>query len=156
MLSANGVGRRFGGLQALSDVSFEVAEGSVTSIIGPNGAGKTTLFNIISGVLAPTTGQVLFGGTDITGWAPHRIARLGLSRTFQNIQLFHSLNAIENLMAVRYCRSHSGVVDALFGTWRDRADRRKMVEVANEWLDWVGLANKRYLMPSELPYGDQR
>ena len=156
MLVADKVSHRFGGLQALSGASFEVKPGSVTSIIGPNGAGKTTLFNIISGVLRPTGGRVAFAGTDITGWPPYRVAALGLARTFQNIQLFPSLNALENVMVARYCRSRSGVLDALAWLRRDRADRRRRLEAAHEWLAWVNIADKRLLLPSELPYGHQR
>ncbi|MBI2322941.1 MAG: ABC transporter ATP-binding protein [Chloroflexi bacterium] len=156
MLVADGVSRRFGGLQALADVSFTVAQGAVTAIIGPNGAGKTTLFNVVSGILKPSGGRVLFEGTDVTGWPPQRIVALGAARTFQNIQLFRSLNVVENVMVARYCRSRSGVLDAIFGLRQDREDRRRMLEVADHWLGWVGIGDKSALMPSELPYGDQR
>src|SRR5262249_25381558 len=124
--------------------------------IGPNGAGKTTMFNVISGLLTPATGRVGFLSTDITGWAPHRIATLGLARTFQNVQLFLNLNAVENVMACRYCRTHSTFVAAVLGLPRARAERRRTREIAEELLQWVGIADKRFEMPGALPYGAQR
>jgi len=147
---------QFGGLIAVSHVSLGLARGEVTAIIGPNGAGKTTMFNMISGLLAPTAGRVSFLGTDITGWAPHRIATLGLARTFQNVQLFPNLTAVENVMACRYCRTRSTFVDAVLGLPRDRAERRRTRQIAEELLQWVGIADQRFVMPGELPYGAQR
>jgi len=155
-LVTDGITMQFGGLIAVSQVSLRLASGDVTAIIGPNGAGKTTMFNMISGLLTPTAGRVSFLGTDITGWAPHRIATLGLARTFQNVQLFPNLNAVENVMACRYCRTRSTFVDAVFGLPRDRTERRRTRQVAEELLHWVGIAEKRFVMPGELPYGDQR
>ena len=162
MTRANGVlvteqiTKRFGGLVAVSQVSVTLARGCVTAMIGPNGAGKTTMFNVISGLLKATGGHAYFEGTDITGWPPHRIAELGLARTFQNVQLFPNLNTLENVMACRYCRTRSGFLDALLCLPRDGAERKQMREVAEELLQWVGISEKRFLMPSELPYGDQR
>ena len=147
---------QFGGLVAVSQVSLSLATGAITAIIGPNGAGKTTTFNMISGLLPPTAGRIAFFGADITGWSPHRIAASGLARTFQNVQLFANLNVVENVMACRYCRTRSTFVDAVLGLPRDRAERRRTRQVAEELLQWVGIAEKRFLMPSELPYGDQR
>ena len=122
MLTVERLTRRFGGLIAVSDVSFEVPDRQVTALIGPNGAGKTTLFNAISGVIPPNEGRVRFNGIDITGWPAHRITKLGLGRTFQNVQLFQNLNALENVAVARYCRSASGLVDALLWRKRDRGD----------------------------------
>jgi branched-chain amino acid transport system ATP-binding protein len=147
---------RFGGLVAVSQVSFTLERGAVTAMIGPNGAGKTTTFNVISGLLTPSNGRICFEGSNITGWPPHRIAALGLARTFQNVQLFANLNALENVMACRYCRTRSTFVDALLCLPRHRAERRRTRAVAEEMLQWVGIWEKRFLMPSELPYGDQR
>ena len=155
-LVAERVTMRFGGLVAVSQVSFTLARAAVTAMIGPNGAGKTTTFNMISGLLIPSDGRIRFEGSDITGWPPHRIAALGLARTFQNVQLFANLNALENVMACRYCRTSSTFLDALLFLPRDRAERRRMRAVADELLQWVGIWEKRFLMPSELPYGDQR
>ncbi len=156
MLRVDELTKRFGGLAAVAAVSFGVNKGSITSLIGPNGAGKTTTFNMISGVFPPDSGQVRFDGTDVTGWPAHRIASLGIGRTFQNVQLFPSLNAIENVMVARYCRTHSGLLDAVLWLRRDRQDRRMMIERASELLEKTGLYSKRLLMPRELPYGDQR
>jgi len=148
--------RRFGGLLAVNDVSFSVGAGEVVSVVGPNGAGKTTLFNLITGVLKPDGGRVVFDGKDITGAAPHRLAAMGIARTFQNIRLFKHLNALENVMIGQVPGARSGVLDALACTSRDRADRRMMVERAEALLDWVGVGENRFRMPRELPYGDQR
>jgi branched-chain amino acid transport system ATP-binding protein len=147
---------QFGGLVAVSQVSLSLATGEITAIIGPNGAGKTTTFDMISGLLRPTGGRIVLFGSDITGWAPHRIAASGLARTFQNVQLFANLNVVENVMASRYCRTRSTFVDAVLGLPRDRAERRRTRQVSEDLLGWVGIAEKRFLMPSELPYGDQR
>jgi branched-chain amino acid transport system ATP-binding protein len=148
--------RRFGGLYAVNDVSFSVGAGEVVSVVGPNGAGKTTLFNLITGVLKPDSGRVVFDGKDITGAPPHRLAAMGIARTFQNIRLFKHLNALENVMIGQVAGARSGVVDALACTSRDRSDRRMMVEHAETLLDWVGVGANRFRMPNELPYGDQR
>jgi branched-chain amino acid transport system ATP-binding protein len=156
VLEINRLTRRFGGLLAVNDVSFSVGTGEVVSVVGPNGAGKTTLFNLITGVLKPNGGRVMFDGKDITGAAPHRVAAMGIARTFQNIRLFKHLNALENVMVGQVAGTRSGVLDALACTSRDRADRRMMVERAEALLDWVGVGANRFRMPGELPYGDQR
>jgi branched-chain amino acid transport system ATP-binding protein len=148
--------RRFGGLYAVNDVSFSVGAGEVVSVVGPNGAGKTTLFNLITGVLKPDGGRVVFDGKDITGTPPHRLAAMGIARTFQNVRLFKHLNALENVMIGQVSGARSGLLDALACTSRDRLDRRMMVEHAEALLDWVGVGANRFRMPGELPYGDQR
>ena len=156
MLVVQNVHKHFGGLAAVDDTSFEVDQGTITSLIGPNGAGKTTLFNIISGLLRPSAGTVLFKGIDITGWSPQHIARAGMGRTFQNVQLFQNLSALENVIAARFCRTRSSLPEALLFLPRDRRDRHRSREVAEELLDWVGIGAHRFLMPRELPYGEQR
>ena len=156
MLVVQNLHKHFGGLAALEGASFEVAEGTITSLIGPNGAGKTTLFNIVSGLLRPTAGTIMFKGVDVTGWPPHRIARAGMGRTFQNIQLFEHLNALENVIATRFCRTKSSLLASLLLLPRDRQERQRSRAVAEELLVWVGLEAQRFLMPRELPYGDQR
>jgi branched-chain amino acid transport system ATP-binding protein len=148
--------RRFGGLYAVNDVSFSVGAGEVVSVVGPNGAGKTTLFNLITGILKPNSGRVEFDGKDITGTPPHRLAAMGIARTFQNIRLFKHLNALENVMIGQVAGARSGVIDALACTPRDRSDRQMMTEHAEALLDWVGVGANRFRMPNELPYGDQR
>jgi len=137
-------------------VDLSVGAGQVVSVVGPNGAGKTTLFNLITGVIRPDAGRVTFTGQDVTGVKPHRLARLGMARTFQNIRLFAHLNAIENVMIGQVARTEGNVLDALLCTGRDRRGRRRMQEEAEALLDWVGVGANRTRMPSELPYGDQR
>lgn len=148
--------KNFGGLKALSDVSFDVPERSITSVIGPNGSGKTTLFNCISGVLQPSDGRIFYKGTNITGWQPHRICAIGVARTFQEIQLFPNLNVIENVIAARYCRSRSSFLEAVLCLPSDLRERRHTREQAEELLEWVGLSDLRFQMPKSLPYGHQR
>src|SRR5215475_16073203 len=156
MLRVERLTKRFGGLVAVNSVSFTVAKGSVMAIVGPNGAGKTTTFNLITGIDPPDTGDVWFGGTRVTGYAPHRLAAIGMGRTFQNIRLFRHLNALENVMIGCTARTRSGVFDALAWTSRDREERRATLEQAEALLDWVGVGANRFRMPGELPYGDQR
>ncbi len=156
MLAVAGLTKHFGGLVAVSRVSFAVSRGQVLSIVGPNGAGKTTLFNLITGLIHPDAGSVSFDDRTVTGWPPHRLAAAGIGRTFQNIRLFRHLNALENVMIGRACRGRSGVLDAIFGTPRHRAERRDSIERAEALLDWVGVGANRFRLPGELPYGDQR
>jgi branched-chain amino acid transport system ATP-binding protein len=156
MLAVDRLTKRFGGLVAVSAVSFAVERAQVVSIVGPNGAGKTTLFNLITGITPPDDGTVSFEGQPVTGLPPHRLAALGIGRTFQNIRLFAHLNALENVMVGRTCRGASGVLDAVFATPRHRSERRDSIERAEFLLDWVGVGANRFRMPGELPYGDQR
>jgi len=132
MLRVKSLSKRFGGLLAVASVSFEVPRGKVVSLVGPNGAGKTTLFNVISGVHAADGGEVFFDGKNVTGWPTNLLAQAGLARTFQNVRLFPMLNAIENVMVGRTCRTRSGVLDALLWNKRDRDDRRQAIENAEE------------------------
>jgi branched-chain amino acid transport system ATP-binding protein len=156
MLTVAHLTKRFGGLIAVNGVDFMVRQGEVVSVVGPNGAGKTTLFNLITGVLKPNEGRVLFNDVDVTGLAPHLIARHGMARTFQNIRLFGHLNALENVMTGLIAHGKSGVLDTMFMTRRDRTERRQMVDQAHALLDWVGVGENRYRLPAHLPYGDQR
>jgi len=156
LLAVEGLTRRFGGLVAVNKVGFSIAPAQVVSVVGPNGAGKTTLFNLITGVTRPDTGHVTFDGRDVTGFAPYRLGRMGMARTFQNIRLFAHLNALENVMVGQVARGRSGVLDALACLRRDRQERREMIERAEALLDWVGVGANRFRMPAELPYGDQR
>jgi branched-chain amino acid transport system ATP-binding protein len=156
MLRVERLTKRFGGLIAVNNVSFTVAKASVMAIVGPNGAGKTTTFNLITGIEPPDAGEVWFDGRRVTRYAPHRLAAIGMARTFQNIRLFQHLNALENVMIGRTARTYSGVLDALVWTSRDREERRATVEQAEALLDWVGVGENRFRVPAELPYGDQR
>jgi branched-chain amino acid transport system ATP-binding protein len=148
--------KRFGGLLAVSAVEFAVPRKTVLSIVGPNGAGKTTLFNLISGAIRPDQGSVLFDDHDVTGWEPHRLNRRGLARTFQNVRLFPHLNALENVMIGRTCRTRGQVWHALLWLPRDRAERKESRDRAEQLLEWVGIGHSRHRMPAELPYGEQR
>jgi len=156
MLRVEHLTKRFGGLIAVNDVTFDVARGQVVSIVGPNGAGKTTLFNLITGIAKPDAGDVTFDGRDITGFEPHLLAQMGIGRTFHNIRLFSHLNALENVMIGRVARTRSGVLDAMRCSALDRRERTEMVESAEALLDWVGVGANRFRLPAELPYGDQR
>jgi len=156
MLRVEGLTKRFGGLVAVNEVSFTVPPGRVMSIVGPNGAGKTTMFNLITGLLAPDRGEVFFDGRRVTGWPPHRLAAGGIGRTFQNIRLFQHLNALENVMVGRTAKTRAGLFDAIGWTGLDRNERQATIEHAESLLDWVGVGENRFRMPSELPYGDQR
>jgi len=156
MLRVEGLTKRFGGLVAVNEVSFTVPPGRVMSIVGPNGAGKTTMFNLITGLLTPDRGEVFFDGRRVTGWPPHRLAAGGIGRTFQNIRLFQHLNALENVMVGRTAKTRAGLFDAIGWTGLDRNERQATIEHAESLLDWVGVGENRFRMPSELPYGDQR
>jgi branched-chain amino acid transport system ATP-binding protein len=156
MLRIEGLTKRFGGLIAVNGVSFSVPAGQVLSIVGPNGAGKTTLFNLITGVTPCDRGEVYLDDQRITGKAPHRLAALGIARTFQNIRLFQHLNALENVMVGRTTRTRASVLSSLACLPAERAERQATMAHAEALLDWVGVGPNRFRMPSELPYGDQR
>ena len=156
MLKIHRVNKAFGGVVALDSVSFDVPTGNIVSLIGPNGAGKTTLFNIIAGIYKCDHGRISFDGQDVTTLPPHEKALLGLGRTFQNVRLFPSLNVLENVMIGAYCRTQSGVLDAIISRGRDRRERSQVREQAEELLNWVGCFELRYHLPAELSYGNQR
>ncbi|MBV9826175.1 MAG: ABC transporter ATP-binding protein [Alphaproteobacteria bacterium] len=156
MLEIVGLTKRFGGLLAVNSVDFAVEPGEVVSLVGPNGAGKTTVFNLVTGVLWPDAGKVWFNGTDVTGLAAHRRARLGMARTFQNIRLFSHLNALENVMVGLVSQGRAGVLASLACTRAERTERRDLIEHAERLLDWVGVGDNRFRLPGHLPYGDQR
>ena len=146
----------FGGVTALNKVNLHVSEGEIAALIGPNGAGKTTVFNITTGYYQPTEGQVLLGGESILGLKPHKIARKGLARTFQNIRLFGDMTAKENIATSADAMSKTGLLDALFGTPRSRRAEQFSMARAEELLDLVGLSHRGGQLARNLPYGDQR
>ena len=156
MLALAKVSKRFGGLSVLQDVSFAVPEGQVFGLIGPNGAGKTTVFNLITGLLAPTSGAVEFQGRSLIGVEPHRITRLGLGRTFQNIRIFKEMTLIENVVVGMHAHLDYGVAGWLFSLPGFRAQERQARERAHELLGWVGLDAKAHDTADNLSYGDQR
>jgi branched-chain amino acid transport system ATP-binding protein len=156
LLDVRGVSKRFGGVQAVKDVSFRVEKGMVKALIGPNGAGKTTLFNLVSGVAAPDAGAVAFRGAEIQGQPPHRIAALGLARTFQHIRLFAQMSALENVMVGRHVRSRAGFVAGMFHlpwTWKEE---REIERSARDALEFLGIPELADLEATSLSYGQQR
>ncbi len=160
LLKVDGISKQFGGLMALSDVSFEVLPGRITGLIGPNGAGKTTLFNCIAGVYTPTRGNLLFdaavGQRRTNGFKPERMTALGIARTFQNIRLFSELTVLDNVRIGRHCRTGQGLFGAIFRTKAQIAEERRIVDEAMRWLSFVGLESKAFFQSSALSYGDQR
>ena len=153
---AEGITIKFGGLVAVNDVSFAIPERSVVSLIGPNGAGKTTFFNVLTGLYRPTSGHVLLGDRDVTGMAPHRIAELGLARTFQNIRLFNLMTAEENVLVAMHSHMKSGIVGTVLRTPRQRREEREGRDFARELLDYVGILKSSDEYARNLSYGDQR
>ena len=156
MLELQGVSKRFGGLSVLQDVSFRVPAGKVFGLIGPNGAGKTTVFNLITGLLAPSGGTIALNGQSLLGQAPHKITRLGLGRTFQNIRVFKEMSLLENVVVGMHAHLHYGAPGLLFSLPGFRAEEKRARERAFELLGWVGLAQKADDIADELSYGEQR
>jgi branched-chain amino acid transport system ATP-binding protein len=155
-LDADQISVVFGGLVAVNDVSFTIPEGSIVSLIGPNGAGKTTFFNVLTGLYKPTTGRVTFEGRDITGLPPHKIAQLGMSRTFQNIRLFGLMTAEENVMVAMHSHMKSSIVGTVLRLPRQRREEREGREEADNLLEFVGITHVRGEYARNLSYGDQR
>jgi len=156
MLSIKGVNKRFGGLQALSDVGVTIREGMIYGLIGPNGAGKTTFFNVITGLYQPDSGSFELDGHPYSPSAPHEVAKAGIARTFQNIRLFGEMTAIENVMVGRHVRTHAGVIGAVLRTPGARREEREIRERAMELLQYVGVAKYADFRARTLSYGDQR
>jgi branched-chain amino acid transport system ATP-binding protein len=156
LLQVAGAAKRFGGLQALDNVSFIIAPREIYGLIGPNGAGKTTLFNLLTGVYAPDAGSFRFDGRELARRAPHEIAAAGIARTFQNIRLFANLSALENVMIGRHVRTRAGVLGAVLRDRRTRAEEREILARALTLLDYVGIRVRANDRAGSLPYGDQR
>jgi len=157
LLSAASITKRFGGLVAVSDVSFTVPERAIVSIIGPNGAGKTTFFNILTGFYRPTLGRVRFADRDITSARPDQITALGVARTFQNIRLFATMSALENVMVGQHARMRGGLFGSILRTPKVRREERRVRDYAHEMLEYVGLrAGLHDQLAINLAYGDQR
>ena len=156
LLEARDVGKRFGGVQALADVSFSIRRGEIYGLIGPNGAGKTTLFNVLTGIYAPDAGSFEFDGTPLARLAPHRVAARGIARTFQNIRLFANLSVLENVMIGRHVRTHAGVVGAILRNRATLAEEAAIERRAIELLEYVGIRARANDPAGSLPYGDQR
>jgi len=147
---------RFGGLRAVAALDMQIQPGSITALIGPNGAGKSTVINLLSGFLSPTSGRVMLGGRDVTCEPPHRLARVGLVRTFQNGRLFQRLSVFENSLVGSSSRVKSGFFDTVFRTRRFRSEVRALEERARDYLKEFDLLADTDRLVAELPYGKQR
>jgi branched-chain amino acid transport system ATP-binding protein len=156
LLTVDSVRKEFGGLLAVSDLDFTIPVGSIVSLIGPNGAGKTTFFNMLTGVYTPTSGQIVFDGTDVTGKPPHAITKLGIGRTFQNIRLFPQMTALENVLVGMHSRLKGGILGSIFGTPRVRHEERDAHEKGRALLRYAGLGRVDDELAENLSYGDQR
>ncbi|WP_022981375.1 ABC transporter ATP-binding protein [Ideonella sp. B508-1] len=156
VFKVQGASKRFGGLQALSDVSLSIHAGQVYGLIGPNGAGKTTFFNVITGLYTPDGGSFMLGGQAYTPQAVHQVAKAGIARTFQNIRLFAEMTALENVMVGRHVRSGSGLLGAVLRTPGFKAEEAAIRQRAQELLDYVGIGKYAPYKARTLSYGDQR
>ncbi|MDH4102464.1 MAG: ABC transporter ATP-binding protein [Thermoleophilia bacterium] len=157
LLDAQSVRKEFGGLVAVNDVDFSIPAGSIVSLIGPNGAGKTTFFNILTGVYKPTAGEISFHGIPITGLPPHKVTKLGMARTFQNIRLFHNMTAVENVQVAMHSRLQGGVLASILRTPRVKREEEEAEARARELLVFSGLEASQFdEYGKNLPYGDQR
>ncbi|KRB76509.1 ABC transporter ATP-binding protein [Nocardioides sp. Root190] len=156
VLEVRNVTLKFGGLTALDDVSFEIAEGEILGLIGPNGAGKTTCFNAVTGVYRPTSGDILFEGASIIGLKKHKITQKGIARTFQNIRLFPTMTALENVLVGTDAQHTTGMLSALFRLPRHRREEEQGHARAMELLRFMGIHRKADELAANLSYGDQR
>jgi branched-chain amino acid transport system ATP-binding protein len=157
LLLALDVSKSFGGLHAVSEVTFWIPERGIVSMIGPNGAGKTTFFNMLTGLYRPTSGRIFYRGRNITRMRPDRIMSLGIARTFQNIRLFGTMTALENVMVGEHSRMRAGLVGSILRTPRVRREEKAVREKASQVLEYVGLPTRVFGMRAvNLSYGDQR
>jgi branched-chain amino acid transport system ATP-binding protein len=153
LIEARHLSISFGGIKAVDDVSFTVAKGEIFAIVGPNGAGKSTIFNLISRIYEPTGGRLIFEGEDITNVAPHTIARRGIARTFQNIELFEHATVLDNLLIGRHCRARPNILAEILFTPGVRREELRHRAAVEEVIDFLDLANYRDQRISGLPYG---
>jgi branched-chain amino acid transport system ATP-binding protein len=156
LLVAENIRKEFGGLVAVADLGFNIPDRSIVSLIGPNGAGKTTFFNMLTGVYKPTSGRIVFDGTDVSAKPPHAITKLGIGRTFQNIRLFPQMTALENVLVGMHSRLKGGILGSIFGTPRVRHEERDAHEKGRELLRYSGLGRVDDELAENLSYGDQR
>jgi branched-chain amino acid transport system ATP-binding protein len=156
LLVATKVRKEFGGLVATDDIDFTIPRGAIVALIGPNGAGKTTFFNQLTGVYKPTSGSIVFDGTEVVNMPPHAITALGIGRTFQNIRLFSQMNAVENVLVGMHCRLHAGIIGAVLRPGRVKREEAEARDRARELLVYCGLPRRHRERAGSLPYGDQR
>jgi branched-chain amino acid transport system ATP-binding protein len=156
-LRAESVSKRFGGLLAVDALDFELMEGQIASVIGPNGAGKTTFFNMLTGLYRPTAGSITYAGRELSRARADRITAMGIARTFQNIRLFPTMSALENVMIGQHARMRAGLFGSILRPPRVRAEERRVRETAREMLGYAGLSERLHEQPAaNLSYGDQR
>ncbi len=156
LLSIKNLTKRFGGLMAVNDVSFDVDQGKIVGLIGPNGAGKTTVFNLITGNYIPDEGQIVFNGQNLVGLKTHKIVSLGIARTFQTIRLFKNLTVLENVLAGCHCRMRSGIFSSMFSLPWQRKEEKLALGRALKELEFIGLKEHMDLKSMNLSYGNQR
>ena len=156
VLDAQKIRVEFGGLVAVNDVDFTIPVGSIVALIGPNGAGKTTFFNVLTGLYKPTAGTVMFDSKAVSGRAPHEIAGMGLARTFQNIRLFGTMTAAENVMVAMHPHLKGGLWQTIFGTPGQRREEHEAVDTAHDLIDFCGVRGDPDDFAKNLSYGDQR
>lgn len=156
LLQARGVSKRYGGLQALADVGIRIGRGQVYGLIGPNGAGKTTFFNVLTGLAVPDAGEFELDGQPYFPKEAHRVAQLGIARTFQNIRLFPDMTALENVMVGRHARARANALDAVLRTRRARREEEAIRSDALRLMQEIGIERYAQHQARTLPYGDQR
>lgn len=156
ILEVRNITKRFGGLTAVSDVSFKIEPNQIYALIGPNGAGKTTVFNMITGVYQVSSGDIVFEGETICGLAPYKIVKKGIARTYQNIRLFKKMTAVENVMTGFHCRTRAGLFNIVFQRKKMLAEDRDTRKSSEEILEYLKIADRKDELASSLPYGHQR
>jgi branched-chain amino acid transport system ATP-binding protein len=156
LLEVKNITLRFGGLCAVNDLSFAVEEGTIKSLIGPNGAGKTCVFNCLTGFYKPGSGEILLGGQSVMNKKPHKITAMSMARTFQNLRLFKNMTVLENVMSGMHCRTSAGFLGAVLRSPGQRLEEKKIRDVAEECLEFVGIHSFKDRIAKNLPYGDQR
>ena len=156
VLKIDSIEKSFGGLKAVRELSLFVNKGEILGMIGPNGSGKTTIFNIISGFLKPDRGKIFLNGTDITKLSPHIRADLGIGRLFQDVRIFKKLTAIENVLLAQKNHSIEGPLASFFKINRIKNEKKKLIEEALKWLEFVGLKDKKDTIAENLSFGQQK
>ena len=156
LLSVQNINKRFGGLQALSDVGLQIAPGQIYGLIGPNGAGKTTFFNVITGLYTPDSGTFVLDGKPYRPTAVHEVAKAGIARTFQNIRLFGDMTALENVMVGRHVRTKAGIFGAVFRPASVKREEAEIEDMAHDLLEYVGIGQYAHYTARNLSYGHQR
>jgi branched-chain amino acid transport system ATP-binding protein len=156
ILEVENLRKEFGGIVAVDDVTFQVEPGQIRAIIGPNGAGKTTIYNLISKFYVPTSGKILYSQQRIDQLPPHRIARLGINRTFQNIQIMNNMTVLENVMVGYHCRMKHGIIGSAFRFGRFKGEEKEALQRSMEKLTFIGLESRANRLASDLSFGEQR